>query len=84
MTVNVGRKHWIVFGILLATQVFGMWATAHRNPMNVNPDWIYFGLFAVPKHFFGWMIAAEMTVSLCFVTALIIVNLWDAVRKANK
>lgn len=84
MTLYVGRKHWIVFAILLAIQVFGMGETAHRTPVTANLEWIYFGLFAVPRHFFGWMIAAEMTPGMCFVTALIVVGAWEGARQAHK
>jgi hypothetical protein len=84
MTLNLGRKHWVVFTVLLAMQIPGMVITARRSSLNVNGTWIYFGLFAVPRNAFGYFIAAEMVLCLCFVTALIMVTLWDAVRQANR
>jgi hypothetical protein len=84
MTLCTGRRHWIVFSVLLTTQVFGLWLTAHRNPMNVGSDWTYFALFAVAKTPFGWIIAAGMVICMCFVTALIMVTLWDTVRQSTR
>ncbi len=82
MTLNIGRKHWVVFAILLAMQVPGMVITAGRG--SVMGDWIHLGLFAVARNGFGYFIAAELIVCSCFVTALIMVSLWEVVQTATK
>jgi hypothetical protein len=82
MTLNIDPRQWTVFAVLIAVQVLSMTLTVHLN--TTRPAWIYFPLFAVPNNANGWFIAFEMTTCSCFVTALIIVALWDGVRQKRR
>jgi hypothetical protein len=46
----------------------------------VREGWIYLGLFAVPNQLMGWMVGIGLTISGCFVDALIIDKILDSLR----
>jgi len=84
MTLKIRKTHWIVFSLLLAMQVMGLAAIAHRGLDSSNIDWLYLGWFAVPRDFHGMFVAVTMVTSHCFVTALIIVPLLGVLRHSHK
>jgi cytochrome b561 len=84
MTLNIRRTHWIIFALLLVTQVVGIVVTATRMTDGGKMQWMYFGFFAVPKNMFGLFTLGGMLISQCLVTALIIVSLFDVLGRASK
>jgi hypothetical protein len=78
--IKVSRKHWVVFGLVLAVQIFAVWASAARMRLVWGPQYLVVAGGVVvlrPKHWFGWETLAILIASSAFVEALIIVNLWE-------
>ena len=69
MTFNWERRHWIVFVVLLACQVFGLWTTASRGALAMSRDTMRLALVSLP----AWVIGSA------FLTTLIVVRLFDVV-----
>jgi hypothetical protein len=82
MTIELSRRHWIIFAVFPAMQVFGIAVLGIRAGV-VRDGWVYLGLFAVPNELMGWMVGVGLTFSGCFVNALIIGNIWDSLRPSK-
>ncbi len=81
MTIQISRRHWFVFALFLAMQVFGIAVTANRVGL-VHDGWVQLGLFSVWNNYVGWMVATGLIFSGCFVDALILVFIWDSFRQS--
>jgi len=83
MTIEIRKRHWIVFAILLALQATGAFITAGRGSMQLRDGWIYLGLIAVPNLFIGWVAAVEFFTLAGLGTSVVIVSLWENVFRAK-
>jgi hypothetical protein len=79
MRIEISRKHWVIFAVFLAMQVFGIAVMASRTGL-VHDGWLQLGLFAVWNNYAGWMVGLGLIFSGCFVDALIVVFMWDVFR----
>jgi len=75
VTINVSRKHWAVFGLVLAVQILAVWGTAARIRMVGGPQYLMVGGDVVvlrPRHWFAWETLAILIASSAFVESLIL------------
>ncbi len=64
MTVVWQRRHWVLFGILLACEVLGLSLSASRAAIPVAP--------------LLWLLLAVWIIGSAFLTTLIVIALFDA------
>jgi hypothetical protein len=81
MTFVISRKHWVLFAVLLLTQVLGFSMTSIRYHAlgGTAGEFPLPGLLVKMIDPFGWITLALWIASPAFLTSLIIVNLFEAV-----
>ena len=73
MTVEIRRRHWVVFGLLFALQVLGFVLTLARAD----------AALVVPKSAVSVALIALYVISLCAVSPVLVVTLWERIHHGS-